>query len=169
MQRAIILMGVSGSGKTTIGQQLSDTTGWPFFDGDDFHPEENVRKMASGTPLTDQDRLPWLGNLHGIINKNLLKGQSLIVACSALKKSYRNILAQGLEDQVLFVYLKGEFDLIFRRLSARSDHYMKPGMLQSQFMTLEEPEGAFVFDISKPTAEVVREISAALGLPGKTK
>lgn len=166
MDIAILLMGVSGCGKTTIGWRLAEITGWPFFDGDDFHPEENVRKMASGTPLTDPDRLPWLQNLHQLIADSLTSGQSLIVACSALKESYRDILAAGIEDQVSLVYLKGDFDLIYQRLKDRSGHYMKPGMLESQFQVLEEPQDALVIDISTPIDNVVRELGTALNLPG---
>lgn len=155
MSQAIILMGVSGCGKTTIGEELSRKTGWPFFDGDDFHPPENVAKMAAGNPLDDQDRFPWLGILNEIISEQLKKGQSLILACSALKQNYRMILQEGVQKQVEFVYLKGDFETIYQRMKSRQDHYMKAEMLRSQFAALEEPHQVLVVDVSLPVEDIV--------------
>lgn len=142
-----ILMGVSGAGKTTVGKALARTLGIQFFDGDDYHPLENVVKMSQGTPLTDDDRRPWLAALHRLIRTRLSSGQSAVIACSALKKSYRQ---QLLDDNIgaLFIYLKCSFELIERRLLERSDHYMKADLLASQFLDLEEPTRAIVVDAS---------------------
>jgi gluconokinase len=155
--QAIILMGVSGCGKTAVGLKLSQTLGWPFFDGDDFHSTENIAKMSKGIPLNDDDRAPWLAKLHDLIADHFLVGKSIILACSALKKKYRDQLEEG-NAGTLFVYLKGDFDLILRRISNREDHYMKDEMLRSQFDDLEEPADAFIVDISKSPEEVVEEI-----------
>jgi gluconokinase len=163
--RAIILMGVSGCGKSTVGNQLSQTTGWRFFDGDDLHSPENIAKMSSGRSLTDQDRLPWLREIQGLIDRHLRRGESLIVACSALKQKYREILENGRREQVSFVYLKGDFDLIYQRLSARSEHFMRPDLLRSQFEIIEEPNQVLVIDISDPVGTIVDGIIDALGLP----
>ena len=152
-----ILMGVSGSGKTTVGQQLAERLGWDFYDADDFHPPENVAKMAAGVPLNDEDRQPWLIILHDLISASLKKGRSGVLACSALKESYREILLKDNAD-VHLVYLKGSFDLILFRMQARSGHYMKPSMLRSQFDTLEEPTDAIVVPVSVPVDEIVDNI-----------
>ena len=149
-----IVMGVSGCGKTTVGTALANRLGWDFYDADDFHPPENVAKMASGTPLNDDDRYPWLVALHDLISDSLEKGEFGVLACSALKESYREILLQDNEN-VKFVYLKGSFDLILSRMQARSEHYMKPEMLQSQFDTLEEPVGAIAASASLPVQHIV--------------
>ncbi len=160
-------MGVSGCGKTTVGERLSEKTGWPFFDGDDYHPPDNVARMAAGQPLNDQDRRPWLDNLHQLILDHLADNESLILACSALKKSYREILRGGEGDRVDFVYLQGSFDLIYQRMTAREDHYMKPGMLRSQFDTLEEPEQALVIDIDTSIEQIVSQIIHNLELSNR--
>jgi len=150
--KTIVLMGVSGSGKTTIGQLLATQTGGTFLDGDDFHPPENVTKMSSETPLTDKDRRGWLETLAKIIRE----ADSLtIIACSALKTSYRQILA-GAE----FIFLSGSTDLLAARIGQRTDHYMPPGLLQSQLETLEIPEGTLTLDIKKTPSELVSEIRA---------
>jgi gluconokinase len=163
--RAIILMGVSGCGKTTVGIHLSQATGWRFFDGDDLHSPENVAKMSAGLPLTDRDRLPWLKKLQGLIEGHLRSGESLIVACSALKQKYREILEDGRREQVNFVYLKGDFDLVYERMIARGEHFMKPALLRSQFEIIEEPDQALVMDIADPVGTIVDGIIAALRLP----
>ena len=150
-------MGVAGSGKTTVGEALAKRLGWRFYDADGFHPAENVAKMANGTPLTDSDRAPWLAALHGLIASSLKENRPGVLACSALKESYRGQLFAGLED-VLLVYLKGSYELIWSRLSLRQDHYMKPNMLKSQFEALEEPVDALAFDISLPVDEIVEGI-----------
>ena len=156
----IVLMGVAGSGKTTIGRLLSRATGWPFFDGDDFHPPENVAKMARGIPLTDSDRAGWLAQLANLICSHLEAQQPMILACSALKRSYR---AQLLVDasRVHFVYLKGDYAAILARLQARSGHYMRPEMLASQFADLEEPPEALQVDTSAAPEEIVNTILQA--------
>ncbi|MGL4611511.1 MAG: gluconokinase [Trueperaceae bacterium] len=159
MSLAVIVMGVSGSGKTTVGQTLAERLGWTFYDADEFHPKENVAKMSSGQPLNDKDREPWLEALNQLIAKNLLESQSLVLACSALKENYRQHLTKGHEGQTTFVYLEGDFETIYTRMQARQ-HFMKPDMLRSQFDTLEKPVNAIVVDIRQPQSEVVEEILA---------
>lgn len=155
--RFVVVMGVAGSGKTTVGQTLAGRLGWDFYDADGFHPIENISKMASGIPLDDADRTPWLASLHALISASLKQERPAVLACSALKESYRQTLLEGNSD-VLIVYLKGSHDLIWSRLSARQDHYMKPEMLQSQFDVLEEPADALTVDIALPVEEIVQEI-----------
>jgi len=155
--QALVLMGVSGCGKTSVGQRLSQVLGWPFFDGDDFHPKANVDKMAAGIPLSDDDRTPWLANLHDLIAEHLAAGKSLLLACSALKQTYRDQLAED-NPGTVFVVLRGDFDLIFGRMQARTGHYMKAGMLRSQFTTLEEPAEALTVDIDQDLDKIVKEI-----------
>jgi gluconokinase len=155
--RFFIIMGVSGCGKTNVGQSLAVQLGWDFYDADDFHPPENVAKMAQGIPLNDSDRAPWLAALHDLISSSLKKDRPGVLACSALKERYRQQLLKDNAD-VQLVYLKGSYDLIWSRMSARKDHYMKPQMLQSQFETLEEPQNALTIDISMPIEEIVKEI-----------
>lgn len=152
-------MGVSGSGKTTIGRLLAAHLNCPFYDADDFHPAENVAKMAAGIPLTDADRIPWLDCLHDIISRHLEAGETAVLACSALKKSYRDHLRQGHEG-VCFIHLDGRFDLIQQRMKNRPNHYMKPAMLQSQFQTLETPDNqeALIINIDKSEESIVQEI-----------
>jgi len=163
--QALILMGVSGCGKTSVGERLSQILGWPFFDGDNYHPQENIAKMAAGIPLNDDDRTPWLANLHDLITEHLEQGQSLLLACSALKQRYRSQLSNG-NPGTVFVHLKGDFDLIFSRMQARSGHYMKAEMLRSQFAALEEPTNALTIDIDQDVEEIVAEILAQIN-PGK--
>jgi len=155
--RFVIVMGVAGSGKTTVGELLAQRLGWSFYDADTFHPAENIAKMASGTPLNDSDRAPWLAALHALISTSLKEDRPGVLACSALKKSYRQQLLEG-NEEVQFVYLKGSYDLIWSRISQRNDHYMKPQMLQSQFEALEEPTNALTFDVSMPVEEIVEGI-----------
>jgi gluconokinase len=161
--QALILMGVSGSGKTVVGELLSQKLGWPFFDGDDFHPKENVDKMAAGIPLDDDDRTPWLLNLHDLIADHLAERKSLLLACSALKQTYRDLLLEG-NPNTLFIHLKGDFGLIMSRMQARSGHYMKPEMLYSQFETLEEPTDALTVDIGQNLDRITEEIITQLHL-----
>jgi gluconokinase len=160
---AIILMGVSGCGKTSVGKQLSQKLGWPFYDGDNFHPAANVAKMAAGQPLNDQDRIPWLTILHDLIADHLTAGKSMLLACSALKQKYRHQLAAG-NPGTVFVHLQGDFDLIFSRMQARAGHYMKAEMLRSQFATLEEPSNAVTVDITQNLDTIVKEILTQLHL-----
>lgn len=155
--RFVIVMGVAGSGKTTVGELLAQEMGWDFYDADAFHPPENIEKMANGTPLTDADRAPWLAALHDLISTSLKENRPAVLACSALKESYRQTLLEGNEG-VQIVYLKGSYDLLWSRLSLRKDHYMKPQMLQSQFATLEEPANALTVDVSMQVKDLVSEI-----------
>jgi len=152
-----IVMGVSGCGKSSIGKALAENLGWDFYDADDFHPPANVAKMASGIPLDDSDRAPWLDSLHDLISSSLTQNRPGVLACSALKERYRQQLMKG-NDGVQLVYLKGSYDLIWSRMIARKDHWMKPHMLQSQFTTLEEPANALTVDISLSIDEIVQEI-----------
>jgi len=159
--RFIILMGVAGSGKTVVGKALAEQLRWAFFDGDDYHPPENVALMSGGTPLSDSDRAPWLDALHDLIAACLQAGQPGILASSALKESYRRRLLRD-NHGVQIVYLKGSYDLIWSRLAARKGHYMKPEMLQSQFDTLEEPVDVWKVDINAAVPEIAAEIAARL-------
>ena len=135
----IILMGVSGSGKTVIGKHVAEKMNAEFIDADDFHPSANIIKMSSGIPLTDADRIPWLNNLGKIASEHLEKEEMLIMACSALKKAYRDILREDINGETQFIYLKSSFEEIAGRLQNRVGHFMPKGLLESQFETLEEP------------------------------
>lgn len=161
----VILMGVSGAGKTTIGEQLSEELGWPFHDADDFHPAANVEKMRRGEALTDEDRRPWLEALRDHIGAVAGRGRSAVVACSALKATYREVLLAGSEEARI-VYLKGTFELIDERLRGRRGHFFDAGLLTSQFEALEEPEDVIVVEVARSPAEVVAEIRRRLGLSG---
>jgi gluconokinase len=159
--QAIVIMGVSGSGKTSVGVALAEKLGWPFFDGDDYHLEESVAKMAAGHSLDDHDRAPWLTILNGLIHEHLQLDESLVLACSALKYKYRVRLAQH-NPGTIFVYLCGDIDLICRRMQARKGHFMRAEMLQSQVDTLEEPQDAIVVQIDQSIENIVAEIIAQL-------
>ena len=161
--QAIVLMGVSGSGKTSVGVRLSQRLNWPFYDGDDFHPPENIAKMGQGIPLDDADRVPWLAILNNLISEHLSAGKSMLLACSALKRKYRDQLTDG-NPGTVFVYLKGDFNLIFDRIGVRSGHYMKAEMLQSQFSALENPKDALVVDISQDLDGITKEIISHIDL-----
>lgn len=150
-------MGVSGSGKTTIGQKLSAKTGFSFYDADYFHPQENIDKMKAGEPLTDEDRWPWLDNIHEFVSKQLQTG-SLIFACSALKQAYRERLSRNIEYQCRWVYLNGSYETILERMQNRTGHYMPAALLQSQFDALEIPPHQIEIDITKDPEEMVEEI-----------
>lgn len=136
---ALVVMGVSGSGKSTIADKLAERLGWTYEDGDKFHPASNVAKMSAGHPLTDEDRWPWLQAIAGEIDRVCKADQHVVIACSALKRAYRDILVHG-RDDVRIVYLKGEPKLIGDRLAQRKGHFMPPGLLASQFKTLEPPD-----------------------------
>lgn len=155
--RFCIVMGVSGCGKTSVGKALANTLGWDFYDADDFHPPANVSKMANGIPLDDSDRAPWLAALNNLIESSLKADRPGVLACSALKERYRQQLLTGNED-VQVIYLKGSYDMIWARMQQRSDHYMKPHMLRSQFEALEEPTTALTIDISTPVDDIVQAI-----------
>jgi gluconokinase len=159
--RVVIVMGVAGSGKTTVGESLAKHLGWEFYDADHFHPAENIAKMSNGLPLNDSDRAPWLAALHNLISTSRKENHPAVLACSALKESYRRQLLAGNEG-VQFVYLKGSYGLIWSRISGRKDHYMKPQMLQSQFEALEEPADALTVDVSLPVDEIVQGIVGQL-------
>ncbi len=158
----IIIMGVSGCGKTTIGKLLGETLAWPFYDGDDFHPTSNIIKMAAGIPLNDEDRASWLGVLTALIQSQTQIGENGVIACSALKNSYREILKNANRKDVRFVYLQGNYDSIFDRLQNRRDHFMKPEMLKSQFATLEEPAEILSLSVSLLQKEMVQKIMEQL-------
>ena len=164
-------MGVCGCGKTTVGQALANRLGWPFFDADDFHPPANVAKMAKGVALTDTDREPWLDRLAAEMRAVARKGRHAVLACSALKESYRRRIAQGLQNpgaegegdaEFRIVYLKGDAKTIGPRLALRSGHYMPSSLLASQFAALEEPDDAMVIDIRQTTEAQAAQIAAAL-------
>lgn len=155
-------MGVSGSGKTTIGGLLAQSLGYNFHDADGFHPPENVKKMASGTPLTDEDRKPWLASLKKLLSDSEAEQQSIVLACSSLREAFRHEL-RSVTSVLHFVFLKGDFALISERMQKRTNHYMKAGMLQSQFSTLEEPhDAACVVDINDTPQVIVSKIVASL-------
>jgi gluconokinase len=159
----IILMGVTGCGKTKVGAMLADVCGWDFHDADDFHPAENVTKMKSGVALTDEDRWPWLERLNTFLLDSERQGKSLVLACSALKQVYRDRLARGCVG-ARFVFLDGDRELIRARLAARQGHYMNPKLLDSQFAILERPQEALRLDIAESPAELVRSIRERLVL-----
>jgi gluconokinase len=152
-----VIMGVSGAGKSTIGKLLSDRTGWVFYDADDFHPTANIDKMHRGIALSDRDRLPWLTALHQLIADHLELDCQGILACSALKAQYRQIL-RGESSEVVFVYLQGNYDAIQSRIQQRLGHFMSPDLLRSQFDILEEPHDALIINIALPPESIVEEI-----------
>ena len=158
-------MGVEGSGKTTVGELLAQELGWKFVDADDFHSPSNKEKMSRGVPLDDADRGPWLRAIHDFIAGQVEEGQNLVLACSALKQSYREQLGKGLEMKV--VYLKGSFELFYSRLQKRQAHFARESLLASQFESLEEPADAITIDAAFPETEIVRQIKSALRLPQK--
>jgi carbohydrate kinase (thermoresistant glucokinase family) len=157
-------MGVSGSGKSTVAGALADRLGWVLAEGDDFHPPSNIAKMRSGTPLNDDDRMPWLATIAAWIDARIQAGEPGIVTCSALKRAYRDLLADG-RPEVLFVYLKGTVALMSRHLASREGHFMPASLLPTQFESLEEPttdEPVFVADAAHPVAAIVSEVEAYL-------
>jgi len=163
---ALIVMGVSGSGKSTIAEKLAERMGWRYEDGDTFHPASNVAKMSAGHPLTDEDRWPWLQAIADEIDRACKAGEHLAVACSALKHSYRDVLAHG-RDDVRIVYLRGTQELIAGRLTERKGHFMPPGLLASQFKTLEPPgpdENPLMVSIDASVEEIVDDITGQLRL-----
>ena len=153
----IIVMGVSGSGKTATGSALARAVGWTFLEGDNYHPPGNIEKMRHGQPLNDADRAPWLERLRILIAEQLEQDKDTILACSALQHEYRQFL-QVNADHVRFVFLKGDFDLIHRRLKKRHGHFMTAGLLASQFEALEPPRDAFTLNIAEPVVSLVAKI-----------
>lgn len=159
-------MGVSGCGKTTVASRLAQRLGWDFAEADTFHSAANVAKMSAGIPLTDDDRWPWLGAIAARIEAARASGRGCVVACSALKRRYRERLSGGHHD-VRFVYLQGDYDTVAARLSGRTGHYMPPTLLKSQYEALEEPaadENAIVLSIERSPDDLVPGIVKALGL-----
>lgn len=156
-----LIMGVSGSGKSTVGELLASELEIPFFDGDDYHPDENVAKMAAGNPLSDSDRIGWLGRINTLIKENLDSGA--IIACSALKESYRTLLAQGVAQNVRFIYLKGSFEEVRDRMQNRKGHFMPTTLLKSQFEALEPPQNAISVSIQQSPSAIVLEILEHIG------
>lgn len=163
MSYLILLMGVAGSGKSTIGRQLASELGWPYHEADDFHSDANKAKMAQGIPLNDTDRTPWLAAIRAAMESAIARGQSAVFTCSALKETYRHILCDGL-PQTRLIFLSGSRDLLLSRLQGRSGHYMKPAMLESQLAALEPPAGAMFLDISEPPEKLVASIRRQLAL-----
>jgi carbohydrate kinase (thermoresistant glucokinase family) len=162
----LVVMGVSGSGKTTVAAMLAGALGVEFLEGDDFHPRANVEKMKGGTPLTDADRLPWLRAIAKQIDAWRTQGKAGVVTCSALKRAYRDVLI-GERREVRLVYLRGSHELIHARMAARHEHFMPLGLLDSQFATLEEPgpdERPIVVDVGGTPAQIVAEIIRQLGV-----
>ena len=159
----VLLMGVSGCGKTHVGQLLAERLGWEFLDGDDFHPVENVRKMASGRPLEDADRWPWLEAIRDVIGQRIVDRWPAVIGCSALKESYRGALGIPTANLAL-VHLVGDPELIRARLRARSGHFMPSTLLASQLDALEPATGALAVDVAQTPEAVAGEIVAALGL-----
>jgi len=153
-------MGVTGSGKSTVGKLLAQQLGWKFFDGDDFHSPANIEKMRRGMPLNDDDRRPWLEAIRESIRQMVERSENAVIACSALKHSYRQMLR--ITGEVVFVYLKANIDIVRERLKNRTGHFMNPDLIQSQFDTLEESEQALRVDASLPPGEIVRRIRTQL-------
>ena len=158
----IVLMGVSGSGKTTIGRLLSEQLGWVFYEADDYHSPASVEKMRGGVALDDEDRRPWLATLRDLLRACLKRDESAVLACSALKRRYREFLL--IDESVVLVFLKGDYQLIESRLALRRGHYMNPSLLGSQFETLEEPADAVQVDVTSSPEEIAEEIRGRLGL-----
>ena len=153
-EKLIVIMGVSGCGKSTLGRAIANSLEIPFVEGDDYHPEANVAKMSQGTPLTDTDRYHWLEDLHKKAQE--LSDNGAVIACSALKESYREQLSKGMEKHFLWILLDGSYEVIFDRMQARESHFMPPALLQSQFETLEKPEYAKCIDVDQPLEEQLR-------------
>jgi gluconokinase len=157
----VIVMGVAGSGKTSIGMMLASDLGCDFRDADDLHSQENRYKMHRGLPLTDEDRRPWLAAVRALIDRYEESGTDAVIACSALKEAHRAVLTEGTND-IRLVYLKGSMDLIAQRLAARHGHFFDPALLRSQFEVLEEPNEAIVVDVGGTPAEIVAAVHARL-------
>jgi gluconokinase len=159
--RAVLVMGVSGSGKSTVGKALADRLGWTFADADDYHPPANREKMSRGEPLTDEDRQPWLEKLHDLIAEHALEQKTIVLACSALKEKYRDILVGDLEG-VTLVFLRGDAELIAERMRQR-EHFMPVSLLETQLATLEPPTNAIIVDIAQPLEIMLEQVIAQLG------
>ncbi len=160
----IVVMGVSGSGKSTVGKILAQQLGWTFVEGDDFHPPANVEKMHRGIPLNDDDRRPWLDAIHRRLEAVIARGENVVLACSALKHSYQHYLSQFTSSSVRYVYLAGSEELIRTRLAQRTGHFMNPALLHSQFEALEPPEDSLQLDVAAAPESLVAAIRQKLGL-----
>ena len=163
----IIIFGVSGAGKTTVGKLLACKLGWHFLEADDFHTAANIEKMRSGHPLTDEDRWPWLEQLRQQIERSLAAGENAVLACSALKRAYRDRLR--VSDAVKFVFLRGDYSLVEKQLRSRHRHFMNAALLQSQFDDLEEPrpdENVLTIELGRTPEEIVERIKTELNLAG---
>jgi gluconokinase len=158
----VILMGVTGAGKTTIGHTLAEQLHWTFADADDFHTAANIAKMRAGISLTDRDRIPWLASLKQAIAGWLAAKENVVLACSALRSAYRQVLVRS--PEVKLVYLRVSRELVAERLAVRQNDYMNPQLIASQFATLEEPAGAVTIDAALPTPQAVSNIRQALGI-----
>ena len=158
--KVIIMMGVSGCGKTTVGKLVSRHLECEFVEGDEYHSPENIAKMGSGQPLNDEDRFDWMNALNTKISEILNAGGSGVLACSALKEKHRKALSIGWERQVLFIHIQGSFDTIHERMQARKGHYMKAGMLKSQSEALEPPESVPTYDLLLPPEEIAAKVIA---------
>ena len=159
----VVLMGVTGAGKTTVGRLLADRLGWQFVEGDDFHPSANVAKMRRGEPLDDADRMPWLRALRHRIDDLVAAGASAVVACSALRPSYRDVLAAG-RPEVVFVWLTAPVEVLRDRLRHRVGHFMPPALLESQLATLETPPGILAQDVTPLPEAIVAALRTKLGI-----
>jgi len=160
--RFLIVMGVSGCGKTTVGRVLAERLGWDFYEGDDFHPPANIAKMSAGIALDDEARAPWLATLHDLIASSLAGYKPGVLTCSALRERYRQTLLAG-NSGTDIVYLRGSYDLILARMTVRTGHYMKADLLKSQFEDLEEPAEALTVDAALPVDQIVEEIIRQMG------
>ena len=159
----VVVMGVTGCGKTTVGAMLAGACGWEFLDADDYHPPRNVAKMRRGEALTDDDRRPWLDSLGGLLAQSAQQGKSVVLACSALKQVYRERLEARCPG-LRFAFLAGEKEIIRSRLLSRQGHYMNPALLDSQFAILEAPAGAIGLDVADDPAELVRQLRLVLAV-----
>jgi gluconokinase len=163
----VIIFGVSGAGKTTVGKLLARELGWRFVEADDFHPPANIKKMRSGHPLTDKDRWPWLERLRQQIERSLSVGENAVLACSALKRAYRDRLR--VSDEVKFVFLRGDYALVEKQLRSRHGHFMNAALLKSQFNDLEKPqpdENVLTIELGRTPEKIVERIEAKLNLTG---
>jgi gluconokinase len=163
----IIIFGVSGAGKTTVGKVLAEQLGWRFLEADEFHPAANIEKMRNGHPLTDEDRWPWLDCLRNQIERSLSAGENAVLACSALKRAYRDHVR--LSDEIKFVFLRGDYALVEKQLRSRHGHFMNAALLQSQFDDLEEPqlnENVLTIQLGRTPQEIVEEIKTNLNFAG---
>jgi gluconokinase len=158
----ILIMGTTGAGKSTVGKLLAERLAWPFLDADDFHPQANIEKMKHGMPLTDADRAPWLANIHGELLRLAVEGKNAVLACSALKQSYRNTLSLGLDMHV--VYLRGSYEEMRRHILARHGHFAGEAILAGQFADLEEPQDALVLKIAEQPEQLVTQTITGLNL-----